>query len=66
MPWTAGLHAVLPRLIRAAADNQVAEAQVNSWKALLATLPPLPMGNDGGTGEVFAAAQEPFPPHAGE
>ena len=35
MPWTAGLHAVLPRLLRVARENAVPASQVAKWQALL-------------------------------
>ena len=69
MPWVAGLHAVLPRLIRAASGVGasgkpfVSVAQLAKWKALLAILPQLPTGN-GSLATVFTAAQVPYPPHA--
>lgn len=67
MPWVAGLHAVLPRLLRlAAADSSlgVGTAQLAKWRRLLSSLPPLPTSGGVGMSEVFVAAQEPYPPHA--
>jgi len=70
MPWVAGLHAVLPRLIRAAnattgGQPRVSPAQLAKWQALLAALPPLPTAGKGSEGaEMFTAAREPYPPHA--
>ena len=69
MPWVAGLHAVLPRLLRVAtADNSlgVSSAQQAKWRALLRSLPPLPRSTTGKGNDktVFVAAQEPYPPHA--
>lgn len=72
MPWVAGLHAVLPRLIAVSAENSVAVSQVQAWQALLAALPPLPMSlpdsdeHSVGNGHqsydaVFSAAKRPFP-----
>jgi len=42
MPMVAGLHAVLPRLLIAGAENGVAARQLSIWADLLAVLPPLP------------------------
>jgi hypothetical protein len=66
--WVAGLHAVLPRLLRVATDSSlgVDNAQQAKWWRLLSTLPPLPTSNTAANGSksVFVAAQEPYPPHA--
>lgn len=65
MPWVAGLHAVLPRLLSVAAQNGVDSAQTSKWSALLDALPPLPTTQPSGpAGPRFAAAQTPYPPHA--
>jgi len=63
--WVAGLHAVLPRLLRVAVDSSlgVNNAQQAKWRALLSSLPPLPTSTSGSE-TLFVAAQEPYPPHA--
>lgn len=67
MPWVAGLHAVLPRLIRLAnattMDCDITTTQLHSWTDLLSVLPPLPTASKEGDLN-FAAAQLPYPPHA--
>ena len=72
LPWVAGLHAVLPRLLRVAAavgaSGGISAAQVAKWQRLHARLPPLPVASKPATvdpvhdGEaVFTAGQEPYP-----
>ena len=68
MPWVAGLHAVLPRLIRlanatAGLEGIATTAQLERWSNLQSSLPPLPTTTRG-ENEVFAAAQVPYPPGA--
>ena len=63
-PWVSGLHAVLPRLIRIAIDNNVSAEQILKWHELLSILPPLPVHSNGSSDYVFTAAQTPYPPHS--
>jgi hypothetical protein len=66
MPWVAGLHAVLPRLIAVAVENSVSAEQKAKWQDILSALPPLPVVvvPTYHNATVFTAAQEPYPPHA--
>lgn len=66
MPWVAGLHAVLPRLLRIAAAHTdlVSPAQAIAWESLLAALPPLPTMPMKNNTTVFAPIQYPFPAQA--
>lgn len=68
MPWVAGLHAVVPRLIRLAnatpaLQNIVNSTQVEKWSKLQASLPPLPTTTESGA-DIFAAAHVPYAPGA--
>eukprot|EP00036_Acanthoecidae_sp_10tr_P015179 CAMPEP_0206287244 /NCGR_PEP_ID=MMETSP0106_2-20121207/1009_1 /ASSEMBLY_ACC=CAM_ASM_000206 /TAXON_ID=81532 /ORGANISM="Acanthoeca-like sp., Strain 10tr" /LENGTH=932 /DNA_ID=CAMNT_0053717777 /DNA_START=54 /DNA_END=2849 /DNA_ORIENTATION=- len=63
MPWVAGLHAVLPRLVALGSDAKVDPEQIARWQDLLDVLPPLPIAARGGV-TVFTAAQTPYPPRA--
>ena len=63
MPIVAGLHAVLPRLLLAGAENGVPDTCLAQWRKILAALPPLPMKalkNGTKSIEGFAAAQLPW------
>ena len=63
MPIVAGLHAVLPRLLQVGAEVNVSAAQLDTWRQLLAVLPPLPVnGSLTAAATVFAPAALPIPP----
>ena len=67
MPWIAGLHSVLPRLLNIAAQlkSTVPSSTIAQWSDLLQHLPALPVEPATQSTETkFAAATYPYAPHA--